>query len=310
METYNNQKQKILVTGGVGFIGSALIKRLVKEEHEVVCIDDYSSGTKDNEIEGVTYYKNDINLIDYTVTESISHIFHLAALSRIQPSFINPSKTFYSNTVGTEAVLEFARKNNCKVVYAGSSSKHHDPKISPYANSKYLGEELLKSYKEVYGLKAEIARFYNVYGPGELVDGEMAAVIGIWRKQMQDSKALTIVGDGKQKRDFTHIDDIVDGLIKIMYSDNKHPDAWELGTGKNYSIETVAKWFNKELEYIPNQKGNYRETLRMNSDAIEYLGWEPKDRLKEYIQEVVEEYEYWRLPTYEEVQEREAKLLR
>jgi UDP-glucose 4-epimerase len=146
-------------------------------------------------------------------------------------------------------------------------------------------------YKSVYNLNAEIVRFYNVYGEGELVDSHMAAVIGVWRAQAKKNYPITIVGDGKQRRDFTHIDDIVDGLIRVAESNKGHEDAWELGTGKNYSINEVADMFIQRFNcvkvYMTDQKGNYRETLRVNSDAIDMLGWQPKDRLKEYINELI-----------------------
>ena len=153
--------------------------------------------------------------------------------------------------------------------------------------SKHLGEEWLKMNKKVYGIDAEIIRFYNVYGPGELVDSHMAAVIGLWRAQVKKGKPLTIVGDGEQRRDFTHVDDIIDGIIKISFSNEKHEDGWELGTGKNYSINEVFDIFSQrfgcEKIHIPNQKGNYKETLRLNDDALNRLGWKPKMDLKDYI---------------------------
>ena len=146
-----------------------------------------------------------------------------------------------------------------------------------------MGEEWIKMYKGVYGLNAQIARFYNVYGPGELVDSDMAAVIGMWRAAIQRGETIKIHGDGEQRRDFTHIDDIVDGLIRIAESDEEHEDAWELGTGCNYSINEVAKMFGVICEYVGDVKGNYRETIRINNDAVERLGWKPKDRLSAYI---------------------------
>ena len=133
----------------------------------------------------------------------------------------------------------------------------------------------------------EIARFYNVYGPHEIVDGDMAAVIGIFRNQIAEGRALTIVGDGEQRRDFTHVVDIVDGLYRIGTSKEKHEDAWELGTGTNYSILEVYELFKERFGcdrwHIDDQPGNYRVTLQENTDAQDRLGWAPKDRLKEYI---------------------------
>ncbi len=281
---------KILVTGGAGFVGTNLVKRLLTNGHEVVVLDDYSTGTKSNHVKGATYYDDDVKWINswFSFTEDIDLIYHLAGLSRIQPSFENPSETFDVNTLGTQRVLEFARKKGIKVIYAGSSSKHHDPYQSPYAACKYLGEELCKLYKKTYGMSIEICRFYNVYGPHEVIDGDWAAVIGIWRKQIRDNQPITIVGDGEQKRDFTHVHDIVDALLKLNAHDTKPTfDAWELGTGINYSINQVADMFEKysgcKRKYIPNQQGNYKETLRESDEAIEFLDWEPHDRLEEYI---------------------------
>ena len=278
---------KILVTGGVGFIGMNLIKRLVSEGHRVVCLDDYSTGTKSNHIEGVKYINGDIETIEY-LKGDYDLCYHLAAQSRVQPSFDDPTESFRVNVNGTRAVCDWAKNNNVKVIYAGSSSKHHDPTDSPYAMYKYLGEEVCKLYKKSFDVDLEICRFYNVYGPGESLDEKYGSVIGIWRTKVSKIEALPIVGDGEQKRDFIHVDDIVDGLVKIGFSSEKHEDAWELGVGVNYTINEIYRWFNErfwiESTYIPEQKGNYRETLNTNTDTKERLGWEPKDRLKEYIQ--------------------------
>jgi UDP-glucose 4-epimerase len=278
----------IVVTGGVGFVGTNLVKRLHNEGHKVIVIDDYSTGKVENQIEGVRYLPMNVEQIDYISGEEVDMCFHLAGLSRIQPSFETPSQFFRVNTSGTEAVCEWARNWNVKVVYSGSSSQWHDPYQSPYAMYKKLGEDICKMYRKVFGTNIEIARFYNVYGPTEITEGEWAAVIGLWRGQITEGKQITIVGDGEQRRDFTHVDDIVDGLIKIAFSDEKHEDAWELGTGFNYSINEVAdifiEKFGCEKLYIDNQKGNYKETRRENDDALNRLDWRPKDVLREYIE--------------------------
>lgn len=277
---------KILVTGGVGFVGVNLIKKLISYGYQVSCLDDYSTGTKLNEVIGCTYYNIDVVDI-YKVGGDFDVCFHLAGLSRIQPSFDDPTETFRVNLKGTESVCEWARLNKVKVIYAGSSSKWHDPYQSPYAMYKHLGEEVCKMYRRTYGLDVDIARFYNVYGPHEIVDGKWAAVIGIWRRQIRDGEPITIVGDGEQRRDFTHVDDIADGLIKINNYNGFHEDAWELGTGVNYSLNEVYKMFKEhtgvECNYLPDQEGNYRETLRENNDTIERLGWSPQNRLHSYI---------------------------
>ena len=278
---------KILVTGGAGFIGTNLIKKLIKEGNEVVSLDNYDSGLKENHVDGCKYLEGDIATIEY-INGDFDVCYHLAALSRIQPSFDDPTETFRVNVEGTRAVAEWARHNKIKVVYAGSSSRWHDPYQSPYACFKHMGEEIFKLYKKVYDLDAEICRFYNVYGPDEIIEGDWAAVIGIWRRQVRDGQKITIVGDGEQRRDFTHVDDIVSALILVAEGTIKHDDAWELGTGLNYSINEVYGFFkekfpNIESVYLPDQPGNYRKTLRENDDMLEKFGWKPKDKLKDYI---------------------------
>jgi UDP-glucose 4-epimerase len=283
--------KKVLVTGGCGFVGAALVAELHRRGgYEIDVIDNLSIGKEAKIPFYSKFLGGDIRAMDNIDDKPYTYIFHLAALSRIQPSFQNPTSTFSVNVDGTKKVVEYAFQNKSKLIYAGSSSRHHNPMLSPYAMSKHMGEEWIKMYKSVYDLNAEIVRFYNVYGPGELVDSHMAAVIGVWRAQIEKNYPITIVGDGKQRRDFTHIDDIVDGLIRIAESDEKHEDAWELGTGCNYSINEVAQMFVDKFKcvrvYMSEQKGNYRETIRVNNDAIDRLGWQPTDKLKSYINEI------------------------
>ncbi len=279
--------KKALVTGGAGFIGSNLIKKLLNNGFKVVSIDDYSTGTKSNELEGVLYLNKDIEDIMSLTDTDFDVCFHLAAQSRVQPSFDNPQESVRVNVLGTTKVMEWAMINNVRVIYAGSSSKHHDPSDSPYAMTKFLGEEVCKLYKKSFDVNVEIARFYNVYGPLEPLHEKFGNVLGIWQVKLKQNLPLPIVGDGHQRRDFTHVEDIVDGLLKISKTEISHKDAWEIGTGVNYSINELYSMFNEKFkvdaENIPDQRGNYRETLRVNDDLINLLGWEPKDRLKEYI---------------------------
>ena len=278
--------RKILVTGGAGFIGSNLILELVSQGYKVTSIDDYSSGLKKNEVEGAEYINLDIEMVD-NIDNDFDLCFHLAARSRVQPSFSDPTEYFRVNVNGTMKIMEWAKNNKVKVVYAGSSSRHHDPSDSPYAMYKFLGEEVCKLYKNSYSVDVEIARFYNVYGPNESLDEIHGNVIGIWQTKVKKGLPLPIVGDGNQRRDFTHVLDIVDGLIKIAFSNKVHEDAWELGTGINYSVNELYEMFNNKFKCnrinIPDQKGNYKLTLRENDDLINQLGWSPKDRLKQHI---------------------------
>jgi len=278
--------KKVLVTGGAGFIGSNLLKSLTEHNHKLFSLDNYSTGQKKNEINGVKYIEEDILNIGNIIND-FDLCFHLAAQSRVQPSFKNPEESFLVNAQGTSKVMEWARLNNTKVIYAGSSSKHHNPSDSPYAMYKFLGEEICKLYRKSFNVNVEIARFYNVYGPGENIDEVFGNVIGIWRSKIAKGEHLPIIGDGEQKRDFIHVYDLVDGLLKIAFSELNHEDAWELGTGINYSINSVFKFFNERFNvnsiYLPDQQGNYRKTLRENDDTLKLLNWEPKDRLKEHI---------------------------
>jgi UDP-glucose 4-epimerase len=279
--------KKILVTGGCGFVGHALTLELINRGYEVDVIDNLSIGKEAKVPEGCNFLGGDVRSIDNFQDKPYLYVFHLAALSRIQPSFKSPYTTFSVNLDGTKEVVRYVKKNRSKLIYSGSSSKHSNPELSPYAMTKHMGEEWIKMEKRIFGLDAEIVRFYNVYGPGELVNSHMAAVIGLWRSQIKNNQPVTIVGDGNQRRDFTHINDIVDGLIRVAESDEKHEDAWELGTGKNYSINEVADFFVKkfgcEKYFVSEQRGNYRETIRINDNAIERLGWKPIDKLEEYI---------------------------
>tara|TARA_B100000945_G_scaffold282873_1_gene251581 strand:- start:947 stop:1807 length:861 start_codon:yes stop_codon:yes gene_type:complete len=280
-------EKKVLVTGGAGFIGTNLINRLVKENFEVFSLDDYSTGRKENESKLAQYINGDIDTIGDISESNFDVCYHLAAQSRVQPSFDNPEASFRANVQGTVKVLEWAKKQNVKVIYAGSSSKHHDPSDSPYAMTKFIGEEVCKLYKKTYNVNVEISRFYNVYGPYATLDEKFGNVIGIWLSQAMRGKSLTIVGDGEQRRDFIHVDDLVDGLIRIANTELKHEDAWEIGTGINYSINELFEMFNKQFNVssinINDQPGNYRETLRINDDMIKKLNWSPQDRLNDYI---------------------------
>jgi UDP-glucose 4-epimerase len=281
--------KKTLVTGGCGFIGYRLTQRLISDGFDVDVIDNLSIGPEAKDVTniGARFLGGDVRAMENIQDLSYDYIFHLAALSRIQPSFKKPNSYFSVNVDGTRQVVEYSLRNKSKLIYAGSSSKHHNPELSPYAMSKHIGEELVKLYKKVYGLSSEIVRFYNVYGEGELTNSEMAAVIGTWRNSIEKEEPLKIVGDGEQRRDFTHVDDIVDGLMKVALSQEKHEDGWELGTGKNYSINEVYQMFYEKFKCekvnIPNQLGNYKKTLRINDDALNRLEWEPKKYLREYI---------------------------
>ena len=271
---------RALVTGGAGFVGTNLIKRLLKDGWEVASFDNYSTGFKDNHQEGCTYYDTNIkNVFEFS---EVDVIFHLAALARIQPSIKNPVPPIQTNVMGTLNVLEYARDKNKQLIYYGSSTKHAGIFKSPYAWSKHGGEELCKLYSKIYDLNTTICRFYNVYGEHHIRSGDYATVVGIFERQFMDGDALTITGDGEQRRDFTHINDIVDGLVRCVGKDYR-AEEFEFGRGVNYSINEIAEMFNSDTTYIPARPGEYPTTLADYSNAKEKLDWTPTKNIKDYI---------------------------
>jgi len=283
--------KNILVTGGAGFVGTNLIKKLVNQGHRVLSIDNYSTGTRENEIDGCKYW--DFDLSDDTPFDEIlltmqikkiDCIYHLAALARIQPSLVHPDRTIKNNFISTLNILEYARLNNVQVIYSGSSSYHHGLYGSPYSWSKWTGEELCKLYSRVYDINTSICRFYNVYGPHQILTGDYAAVVGIFQHQFLNNQLLTITGNGEQRRDFTHVSDITDALILLMTKNNR-ADIFELGRGKNHSINELADMFGLEKTYLPPRKGEYDKTLCDYTVAHERLGWQPSLDLNDYINE-------------------------
>jgi len=289
-------KQNIVVTGGAGFIGMNLISRLLKDGHKVVSLDNYSTGLKTNEVKGCHYFDVDISEgvsdFDFFVNSKPDVIFHLAALPRIQPSFEYPLDTFDANVKGTINILEWARKYNCPVVYAGSSSIHGDKFVNPYTFTKYQGEELCKLYSELYDLPTSICRFYNVYGPGQLTEGEYCTVVGVFERQYTNREPLTIAGDGEQRRDFTHVEDIVDGLYRCSEHFTFRGEIFELGRGENFSINVIADSFDGDKKYIDERPGEMKETLCTDTKAKELLGWEAKYDILDYIQEFKDEIDF------------------
>ncbi len=276
---------KILVTGGAGFIGTNLIKRLVKEGHKVVSLDNYSTGLRQNEVEGAIYADIDINNIeikDKSYWEGFDLMYHLAAIARIQPSFENPIDYLKTNGVATMRLAKICSNSKIPLIYAGSSSHHSGKFSNPYTFSKDVGEEVLQLFTKNFGLEYSIARFYNVYGPNQLLEGGYTTLIGRWVNNLQKGLPCEIYGDGEQRRDFTHVSDIVDALIKIMEQQAYNKD-FELGRGKNYSVNEVANMFNITPIYKDAKPGEARNTLCESKVARNVLGWKPQIDLLDYI---------------------------
>ena len=275
---------KILVTGGAGFIGANLIKKLLNQNHNVTSIDNYSTGLKSNEFPRCKYITFDIrNINDYSAYGDFDIVFHLAAIARIQPSFINPEEYFNTNANATMKLAKYCSSNNIPLIYAGSSSHHSGKFKNPYTFSKDIGEEIIQLFQLHYNLKATITRFYNVYGPYQLLEGNYTTLIGRWINNIKNGTQCEIYGNGEQRRDFTHVDDIVDALILIMEK-QAYGYEFELGRGKNYSVNEVAKMFSIEPIYREAKPGEAKDTLNQDNTAQEILGWHPQKDLLDYIQ--------------------------
>ncbi len=281
--------KNILVTGGCGFVGSNLVDMLAEQGHNVIVVDDLSSGKKEYCRPDVKYYFEDFKtLLTKKLDDDIDIVFHLAAQARIQPSFRKPLYACENNGYGTAVVCEYARLNNCMVVYAGSSSFYAGPYLNPYAFAKWQGEEVIRMYTKVYNMKSGIARFFNVYGPRNPQIGQYTPVVAIFERQLSNGENLTIVGDGEQRRDFTHVKDIASGLIAIS-ENNRKAEVFNLGTGTNYSINELADMFGGAKQYLPARPGEARNTKADISRTTKETGWTPKYNLKNYVKEIINE---------------------
>jgi UDP-glucose 4-epimerase len=310
---------RYLVTGGAGFIGSNLVDRLVQDGHDVTVIDNESSDAHKQFYwnDRAKNYKYDIN--DYVMVRKLFEhqdaVFHLAAEARIQPCIEDPLKAVEANVMGTATVLECARKCGVKRVILSSTSaiyglKNNAPMsenqpsdcLNPYSTSKLGAEELCKMYSSLYGLETLIFRYFNVYGERQPVRGQYAPVVGIFMRQKQNGSPMTIVGDGEQRRDFVHVSDVVNAnicaanFVKPEYDVKETGGCktyrnwgwgriYNVGTGKDYSVKQIAEMIGGESVHIPARQGEARIT-RANIDAIKSeLGWTPKVKLEEWIQQ-------------------------
>lgn len=273
----------IVVTGGAGFIGSHLCARLVKEGHKVISLDNYFTGSRDNHVEGVEYREGHTKDIARHITEAPDLIYHLGEYSRVERSLSEPSLVWDLNMDGTFGVLEFWRAKGCKLVYAGSSTKFGDGGLgrsqSPYAWTKAANTELVHDYGTWYNLPFAITYFYNVYGPGERA-GSYGTVIEIFRQKKLSGEPLTVTAPGTQKRNFTHVSDIIDGLVLV--GENGVGNDFGIGNEKAYSILEVAQLFGGEIQMLPESRGN-RMSSEIDTSKTRALGWSPRMNLVDYI---------------------------
>ena len=284
-------KNIIIITGGAGFIGSNLIKYLVKKtQFKIISIDNYSTGTKTNHLnhKNVKYIKSDninISKILKSYKKKIKAIFHFGEFSRIYQSFLKPKECLNSNINNSFEVINFAKNNKIKIIYSATSSNlgnnGKDENLSPYAWTKSKNIELIKNYSKWFGLKYELVFFYNVYGPDQITSGPMSALIGIFESQFKKKKSLTIVKPGTQKRDFTHIDDIVVGCYLALIKGKQKE--YMLCTNKSYSILQIANMFKTKFKFLKSRPGDRFGSTTLNNNAKKILGFEAKKNIKDYI---------------------------
>ena len=294
--------KNILVTGGNGFIGSHIVDRLVNDGHHVVVVDNKSSGASDKHYinENAIYYNKDIS--DYNDTRSlyknIDIIFHLAAEARIQPTLKDPILAARTNMLGTCTVLQCAREAGVKrVIYSSTSSAYgvkNEPPLTedmpndclnPYSVTKTSGEELCKMYTKLFGLETVTFRYFNVYGPRQPLKGQYAPVVGIFLRQKAAGESMTIVGDGTQRRDFTHVNDIVEANIRASDLTNRDVigETINVGTGTNYSVNDIAEMIGGNTVTIEVRPGESKTTRACTAKIENLLKFKPEDKLKQYI---------------------------
>ena len=303
---------KSIVTGGAGFIGSHLCEKLVKLGHEVIVLDNFSIGRKSNldKIKKkIKIFNKDIR--DYksikNLFKNIDNVFHLAALADIVPSIENPDDYYSTNVTGTYNVLKLSSENKIKrFIYSASSSCYGipskyptkenanlDPKY-PYALTKMLGEELVVHFSKVYNLNATSLRFFNVYGPRARTSGTYGAVFGVFLAQKLANKPFTIVGSGKQTRDFTFVSDVIDAVIKVMKKKNLISEILNVGSGRTISVNKIANLLKGKKVKIPKRPGEPDITFACIQKIKKKTGWKPRINIDKGIKIMIKHIDDWK----------------
>lgn len=276
--------KRILITGGAGFIGSHLCEALVAN-NEIISLDNYFTGSPNNHILGVKYIKGSSQNVEKISLPDIDYVFHLGEYARVEQSFHDFAKVLEYNCQGTQAILRYCLKNNAKLIYAASSTKFANGgdgrSQSPYAWTKATNTELIKNTSNWFSLKYVITYFYNAFGPREINDGNYATLIALFCRLMKEKRKLTIVSPGTQVRHFTHVKDIVSGML--LAAEFGNGDGFGIGNPDSYSVLDVAKMFKGEIEMLPERKGN-RMMGELVTEKLENLGWIPKYKLDDYIE--------------------------
>jgi len=298
----SNLKNKVIVTGGCGFIGSHLVDKLIEKKYDVYVIDDLSAESNEQFYfnESAKYYKFDINddsIPHKEIFEDAKYVFHLAAESRIGPAIRNPVRATEINAVGTTKMLQYSRLYNVeKFIYSSTSSVYgnlcklptdeREPIdcLNPYSATKYSGEQMVEMYTKMYGLKTVIFRYFNVFGERSPTTGPYAPVIGIFLRQKNNKETLTIVGSGDQCRDFVHVYDIANVNILAAESEtHEGRNLYNIGTGENISINDIAKLISHDITHIPPRDGEAEHTLANITEAEKHLNYKPSMNVKDWI---------------------------
>lgn len=302
-----------IVTGGAGFIGSHLVERLLADGHKVTVLDNFTTGRPDNLAVFKTNAQltvHDVDVSNYRQIESyfegVDWVFHLAALADIVPSMQQPLTYHRANVDGTVAVLEAARQANVRrFVYAASSSCYGIPDVYPtpetaeirpqypYALSKYLGEESVLHWGQVYNLPVISLRLFNVYGPRSRTSGTYGAVFGVFLAQKLHDEPLTVVGDGTQTRDFTFVTDVVNAFVMAAKSDISN-EVFNVGSNNSYSVNYLVELIGSDVVHIPKRPGEPDRTFADVTKIRQVLGWEAKVSFEEGVNILLENIEYWR----------------
>jgi len=291
-----------LVTGGAGFIGSNLVDALLEKGHDVTCIDNEHSDAHDEFYWNKKAWNVKGDIRDYDLMKElmggVDYVFHLAAEARIQPAILNPIEAVSINCVGTTTVLQVARECGVKrVMYSSTSSGYGmnkspnvetdpDDCLNPYSVSKVAGEKLCKMYTQLYGLQTVCFRYFNVYGERQPLRGQYAPVIGIFLRQKAAGEKLTIVGDGNQRRDFTHVSDVVRANIMAATKEvdsEAFGEVYNIGTGTNYSINQIARMIDWPTTNIAPRPGEARISLANNQKMRKTFDWSPTVKLEDWI---------------------------
>ena len=282
-------KKQILITGGAGFIGSNLCEKLAQNPNNLIySLDNYSTGSKANHVPNVTYIEGETADIAKLVNFAPDSIYHLGEYSRVEQSFDDIEKVWRYNKDGIFAVLQFCRNAGSKLIYAGSSTKFGDGGLgrsqSPYAWTKASNTELVENYGAWFNVPFAIVYFYNVYGKREIATGKYATLIALFKEKRLKGEPLTVVSPGTQKRNFTHIEDIINGLVLV--GEQGYGDEFGIGSPESFTILEIAQKFGGEVIMLPERKGN-----RMTADVVtaktEALGWRVTKSIDDYIREEI-----------------------